>query len=89
MKSYGNKYFFKKKVSLESKKNLENIKSINYELIHRIFDAVNVSLLLICVLSFLSFDSQKNGQLLMKYYLLQNLTTIILLIIFLKLRNFI
>ena len=50
----------KKKVSYESKKNSEKISLINVKLIHQIFDTINISLLvLIFILFFLSFDSQR------------------------------
>jgi len=51
---------FKKKVSYESKKNSEKISILNIKLIHQIFDTINISLLvLIFILFFLSFDSQR------------------------------
>ena len=60
MKPYGNQLNFKKKVSYESKKNFEKISILNIKLIHKIFDTINISLLvLIFALSFLSFDSQR------------------------------
>ena len=60
MKSYGDQLNFKKKVSYESKKNSEKISIIDIKLIHQIFDAINISLLvLIFTLLFLSFDSQR------------------------------
>ena len=60
MKPYGNQLNFKKKVSYESKKNSEKISIINIKLIHQIFDTINISLLiLIFILFFLSFDSQR------------------------------
>ena len=60
MKPYGNQLNFKKKVSYESKKNSEKISILNIKLIHQIFDAINISLLvLIFTLFFLSFDSQR------------------------------
>jgi hypothetical protein len=60
MKPYGNQLNFKKKVSYESKKKSEKISINNIQLIHKIFDAINVSLLvLISTLFFLSFDSQR------------------------------
>ena len=43
-----------------NKINLKKIKLFNLKFIHRIFDSVNISLLiLICILSFLSFNSQR------------------------------
>ena len=60
MKPNGNQIIFKKKVSFESKKNSEKISTINIKLIHRIFDTINISLLvLIFTLFFISFNSQR------------------------------
>ena len=60
MKLYGNQLNLKKKVSYESKKNSEKISIINAKLIHQIFDTINISLLvLIFILFFLSFNSQR------------------------------
>jgi len=60
MKPYGNQINLKKKVSNESTKDSEKISIINIELIHQIFDTINISLLvLIFTLFFLSFDSQR------------------------------
>ena len=60
MKPYGNELNLKKKVSYESKKNSEKISIINIKLIHKIFDTINISLLvLIFTLFFLSFNSQR------------------------------
>ena len=60
MKTYGNQYDFKKKVLYEKKKNSEKISILNIKLIHQIFDTINISLLvLIFILFFLSFDSQR------------------------------
>ena len=60
MKPYGNQLNFKKTVSNESKKNSEQISIININLIHQIFDSINISLLvLIFTLFFLSFNSQR------------------------------
>ena len=60
MKPYGNQLNLKKKVSYESKKNSEKISIINLNLIHQIFDTINISLLvLIFTLFFLSFNSQR------------------------------
>jgi len=60
MKPYGNQLNFKKKVSYERKKNSEKISIPNIKLIHQIFDTINISLLiLILILFFLSFDSQR------------------------------
>ena len=60
MKPFGNQFSLKKKVSYESKKHSEKISILNIKLIHQIFDTINISLLvLIFILFFLSFDSQK------------------------------
>jgi len=60
MKPYGNQLNLKKKVLYESKKNSEKISTINIKLIHRIFDTINISLLvLIFTLFFISFNSQR------------------------------
>ena len=60
MKPYGNQHYFKKKVLCESKKNSEKISILNIKLLHQIFDTINISLLvLIFILFFLSFDSQR------------------------------
>ena len=60
MKPYGNQLNLKKKVSYESKKNSEKISIIKIKLIHKIFDTINISLLiLIFTLFFLSFNSQR------------------------------
>ena len=60
MKPYGNELNLKKEVSYESKKNSEKISIINIKLIHQIIDTINISLLvLICILFFLSFNSQR------------------------------
>ena len=60
MKPYGNQFNLEKKVSYERKKKSEKISIINIELIHQIFDTINISLLiLIFTLFFLSFDSQR------------------------------
>ena len=60
MKPYGNQLNLKKKVPYEGKKDSEKISIINLKLIHQIFDTINISLLiLISILFFLSFNSQK------------------------------
>ena len=60
MRPYGKKSYLKKKVLYESQKNSEKIFKFNIKLLHQIFDTINISLLfLICILFFLSFDSQK------------------------------
>ena len=60
MKPYGNQINLKKKVPYEGKKDSEKISIINIKLFHKIFDTINISLLvLIFTLFFLSFDSQR------------------------------
>ena len=60
MKTYGNQFSLKKKVSNQSKKSSEKISIPNIKLIHQIFDAINASLLvLIFTFFFLSFNSQR------------------------------
>ena len=60
MKPYGNQLNLKKEVSYESKKNSKKTSIIDIKLIHQIFDAINISLLvLIFTLLFLSFNSQR------------------------------
>ena len=60
MQPNGNEYSFKRIVSYESKINSRNISSFNFKLTHKIFDTINISLLiLVFILSFLSFNSQR------------------------------
>ena len=60
MKPYGNQFNLKKKVSYQSQKNLEQESILNIKLLNKIFDTINISLLvLIFALFFLSFDSQR------------------------------
>ena len=60
MRSYGKQTYLKKKVSYQSKKNSEKISKLNIQLTHKIFDTINISLLvLIFILFFLSLDSQR------------------------------
>ena len=60
MSPYEKQYNFKKKVSYESKKNSEKIFKFNIQLIHQIFNTINISLLvLIFTLFFLSLSSQR------------------------------
>ena len=60
MSNYEKQSDLKKKVVYESKKNSEKISILNIKLIHQIFDTINISLLvLIFILFFLSFDSQR------------------------------
>ncbi len=60
MTPYGKQSYLKKKVSNQIQKNSKKKSIPNIKLIHQIFDTVNISLLvLIFILFFLSFDSQK------------------------------
>ena len=60
MLPYESRSCLKKKVSYESKKNLEKIFKGNIQLIHQIINTINISLLvLIFTLFFLSLDSQR------------------------------
>jgi len=60
MSTYEKQSCLKKKVSYESKKNSEKIFKRNIQLIHQIFNTINISLLvLIFTLFFLSLDSQR------------------------------
>ena len=60
MRPYEKQSFLKKKVSYESKTNLEKTFKLNIPLIHQIFNTINISLLvLIFTLFFLSLDSQR------------------------------
>ena len=60
MKSYGNKFNLKKKVSKQIQKNSEKISIPNIKLIHQILDTIIISLMvLIFTFFFLSFDSQR------------------------------
>ena len=60
MRLNGEKSYLKKKVSNQIQKNSKKTSIPNIKLIHQIFDTVNISLLvLIFILFFLSFDSQK------------------------------
>ena len=60
MAGYGKQSYLKKKVSYESQKNSEKISKLNIQLLHQLFNTINISLLvLIFTLFFLSFDSQK------------------------------
>ena len=60
MKSFENEFSLKKKVSYKSQVSSEKISSPNINLIHQIFDTINTSLLvLIFILFFLSFNSQR------------------------------
>ena len=60
MTAYDEKSYFKKKVSYESQKNSEKIYKLNFQLLHQIFNTINISLVvLIFTLFFLSLDSQR------------------------------
>jgi len=60
MKPYGKQSYLKKEVSYERQKNSEKIFKQNIQFIHQILDTINISILvLIFVLFFLSFDSQR------------------------------
>ncbi len=60
MNPYEKNLFFKKKVSYERQQNSEKIFKFNIQLIHQIFNSINISLLvLIFTLFFLSLDSQR------------------------------
>ena len=60
MKPYGNQFNFAKKISYQSQKSSEKISKLNFKLIHKVFDTINISLIvLIFTLFSLSFDSQR------------------------------
>ena len=64
MKPYGKEFYLKKKVSDERQKIQtkypNKISKQSFQFIHQIFDTINISLLiLIFILFFLSFDSQR------------------------------
>ena len=60
MKLNKNEYSFKEQVSYFSNENIKKTRSLNLKLVHKIFDTINISLVvLIVILSFLSFNSQK------------------------------
>ena len=60
MEAYEKQSYLKKKVSYESKKKSEKISELNIQLLHQLFNTINISLLvLILTLFFLSFDSQR------------------------------
>ena len=60
MKPYGTQFNLKKKVSYQSQKRSKKFFTLKINYIHQIFDTINISLLvLILVLIFLSFDSQR------------------------------
>ena len=60
MRPYGYEFNLKKKPLYKTLENSKNISQINLNLAHKIFDTVNISLLiLIFILTFISFDSQR------------------------------
>ena len=60
MAAYEKQSYLKKKVSYESQKNSEKISKLNIQLLHQLFNTINISLIvLIFTLFFLSFDSQR------------------------------
>ena len=60
MKNYGKKFNFKRKVLNQRQKNSEKISKLNFKLVNQIIDTSNISLIvLIFILFFLSFDSQR------------------------------
>ena len=60
MRPYGYESYLKKKVSYKSQKNIKKLSKQNIQLIHQIFNSINISLLvLIFILFFLSLDSQR------------------------------
>ena len=60
MRHYGKKSYLKKNFSYQSKKKSQEISKLNIQIIHKIFDTINISLLvLIFTLFILSFDSQR------------------------------
>ena len=60
MKTYGKKSNFKRKVLNQSQKNSQKISKLNFKLVNQIIDTSNISLIvLIFILFFLSFDSQR------------------------------
>ena len=60
MKTYGNQLPLKKKHSYKNQKISQKISTQNIQLLHQITDTINISfLVLIFILFFLSFDSQR------------------------------
>ena len=60
MKPYGNQLPLKKKDSYKNQKISQKISTQNIKLLHQIIDTINISfLVLISILFFLSFDSQR------------------------------
>ena len=67
MKTYGKKSNFKRKVLNQSQKNSQKISKLNFKLVNQIIDTSNISLIvLIFILFFLSFDSQRKWSYLYK-----------------------
>ena len=67
MKTYGEKSNFKRKVLNQRQKKLEIISKHNFKLVNQIIDTSNISLIvLIFILFFLSFDSQRKWSYLYK-----------------------
>ena len=60
MTAYVRQSYLKKKVSYQSQKYSRKITALNINLIHKLFDSINISLIvLISILFFLSLDSQR------------------------------
>ena len=60
MRPYGKKSYLKKNFSNESQKKSQEISKLSFQIIHKIFNTINISLLvLIFTLFILSFDSQR------------------------------
>ena len=60
MTAYEKQSYLKKKVVYESQKKSEKISKLNIQLLHQLFNTINISLIvLIFTLFFLSFDSQR------------------------------
>ena len=60
MKPYGNQFNLETNNTYQSQKSFEKISILKTKFIHKIFDTINISLLvLIFTLFFLSFDSQR------------------------------
>ena len=60
MAAYEKQSYLKKKVSYESQKKSEKISKLNIQLLHQLFNTINISLLVLTfVLFFLSLDSQR------------------------------
>ena len=60
MNLYKNENSFKKNIHISSENTSKNISLFNLKLAHKIFDSINISLLiLVFILSFISFNSQR------------------------------